>query len=254
LSHWVFPLIFLAGLLSGVINTLAGNGSLVSLAMLSSLGLPSNVANGTNRLGVLVQSVIGTWTFQNSDKKVEWRKSGSIIIATIIGAIIGSRVAVVVNERVLDLFLGLMMVIMFFVILLNPGGALSREKSVERNSLWLLPVFFAIGFYGGFIQAGVGIFLIMGLVVIAGKDLVKSSGIKLIIVLAYTIPVLAIFVFYEQVNWLYGAWLAGGQAVGARISAKFAVNKPSARFWIRRLLLVIVSIAAVRFIYLALNH
>lgn len=240
--------------MAGVINTLAGNGSLVSLAMLSSLGLPSTVANGTNRLGVLVQSLIGAWTFQRSDKKIAWQKSGGIIVATILGAIIGSRVAVSVNEQVLDWFLGIMMVIMFFVILLNPGGALSREKSVERKSIWLLPAFFGIGFYGGFIQAGVGIFLLMGLVVIAGKDLIKSSGIKLIIVLAYTIPVLAIFVFYEQVNWLYGAWLAGGQAVGARVSAKFAVNNPSARIWIRRLLLVIVSLAAIRFIYLALNH
>jgi len=222
--------------------------------MLSSLGLPSPVANGTNRLGVLVQSMIATWTFQSSDKKVEWRKSGAIILATCIGAIIGSRLAVSVNEQVLDWFLGIMMALMFFVILLNPKGALSRDKSIERDSKWLLPVFFAIGFYGGFIQAGVGIFLLMALVMIAGKDLLKSNGIKLIIVLIYTIPVLVIFVFYDQVNWLYGAWLAGGQAVGARISAKFAVNNPSAKIWIRRLLLIIVSFAAIRFIYLALNH
>jgi len=75
-----------------------------------------------------------------------------------------------------------MMVIMFFVILINPGGALSREESIERKSIWLLPVFFAIGFYGGFIQAGVGIFLLMGLVLVAGNDLLKSNAIKLIII------------------------------------------------------------------------
>lgn len=244
----------MAGLVAALINTLAGNGSLVSLAMLSSLGLPSNVANGTNRLGVLVQSIIGSYTFQKSDKAVDWKKNSGIILATIVGAILGSLVAVEINERYLDWFLGIMMLIMFFVILFNPGGRLTADTSSEQTSQWTLPSFFLIGMYGGFIQAGVGILLLMGLVTVAGKDLITSNGIKLLIVLAYTIPVLCIFIYAEQVNWWYATWLAFGQAVGARISAKFAVNNPSAKFWIRRLLLVIVLIASARFIYQAFNY
>lgn len=249
----MYPLICLAGFLAGGINTLAGSGSLVSLAMLSLVGLSSPVANGTNRLGVLIQSFIATLTVQRSSQAIDWRPNTSLILVTVLGAIVGSRIAVAVNEDMLDLVLGLLMIIMFVIIVWNPGGGLLREESLQKNKWYLLPIFFAIGLYGGFIQAGVGVFMLMALVLVAGKNLIQANAIKMVIVLIYTIPVLAVFIFYDQVNWWYAIWLSIGQALGAFLSAKFLTQHAQAKFWIRRLLLVIVFLSGLRFLWKFLN-
>jgi uncharacterized membrane protein YfcA len=52
------------GLAAGVVNTLAGGGSLISVPLLVLVGLPATVANGTNRIGVLLQNLIAAWSFR----------------------------------------------------------------------------------------------------------------------------------------------------------------------------------------------
>ena len=116
-----------------------------------------------------------------------------------------------------------------------------------RPSLLQVIIFFGIGLYGGFIQAGVGFFLIAGLVLGAGFDLIKTNAIKLFIVLCYTPFALAIFIMNDQVNWKAGLILAIGNMLGAFIASRFAVS------WgpkvVRTILLVIIFGAAVKLLF-----
>ena len=193
-------LIILAGFVAGIINTLAGSGSVVTISLLTFLGLDSNEANGTNRIGVLIQSIIGFKTFSSEEnalpKSVPWQ-----IIPSVIGAIIGSFLAADLKPEMMDTIIGIIFILLLFIILFKPKEWLKKqsvEKSNYKSPLSIL-MFFGIGIYGGFIQAGVGIFLLSALILFAGYNLNTSNAIKLICVVAFTIPALAIFIWKGHV-------------------------------------------------------
>ena len=245
------PLIILAGFVAGAINTVAGSGSVVTLSMLSFLGLPSTVANGTNRIGVLFQSIVGYTTYK---KHTPVENNWGITIATVIGSIIGTQIAVEINEQMMNISIGILMIGLLGLVLMKPKEWLKQKSNEQAN--WSMPmryfVFFLVGIYGGFIQAGVGILMLSALILGEGLALAKANGMKLLIVLIYTIPSLLLFVYYGQVNWIYGLLLAIGQIFGAWVSARFATQNPKANVWIRYLLIVILILSIFRFLRLGL--
>ena len=237
----------LAGLLAGIINTLAGSGSLITLPILMFLGLPATIANGTNRVGAIATSVIGAKTFLKKEKlprhNLYW-----IIIPALVGAILGASIAVDINEEVLYKIIGFVMLIMLVVILIRPKRFLKIDHSSKSNTsrallvLWM----FVLGIYGGFIQAGIGIFLIVTFVLLINVTLNQANLLKLILVLIFTIPVLFIFILHDQVDWVFGILLAFGQGVGAWLAARFATNYANADIWVRRLLIIIVVLSILK--------
>lgn len=245
----LYTLALVAGALAGVINTLAGSGSLVTLPMLMLLGLPATVANGTNRVGVAVQNVVGLATLK---RRGALHLDGWVwfVIPVVIGAAIGATIAVDVEDVWLERAIGVLMAVMLVVILFDPKKWLRKreETQVSRPGLLLLLAFVGVGFYGGFIQAGVGILLLVGLVVGAGYDAVSANGIKLFLNLIFTVVALAVFVWNGQVDWAFGALMAVGQSFGAWVAARFAADNDNAGVWIRRLLIVIVAAAMIRFL------
>ena len=249
MSFWSWVLFALAGLLTGVINTLAGSGSLITLPIFIFLcGLPPSVANGTNRIGALIQSGTGVLTMKQTGK-LETKGIIWLIVPTILGAIVGAFIATDLNEKMMNYTIGGLMVFMLFVLLLNPKRwIIETQAEVSRNKHPMTLIgFFIIGMYGGFIQAGIGIFLLAAMVLGARYSLVASNGIKLLIVFIYNIPTLAIFFYYNQVHIGFGLAMAVFQAIGAIFAVKFISKLPNANVWIHRLLIVIVIASAVKF-------
>jgi uncharacterized membrane protein YfcA len=113
-----------------------------------------------------------------------------------------------------------------------------------RPTLFQLVIFFFIGVYGGFIQAGVGIFLLAGLVLGVGYDLVRANAVKVGIVLFFTIFSIGVFISKGHVNWLIGLVLAIGNMLGAWFGARVAAEKGAV--WVRRLLIAVVTISAAK--------
>jgi uncharacterized protein len=189
------------------------------------LGLDPHTANGTNRIGILLQSLVGVTAFKKQ-KVFTWKETTWLAIPAIVGSVIGSRLAVDVNEDVLDKVIGGLLIFMFFIILLKPEKWL-KEKSDSVSSkpgVVSFVIFFLIGVYGGFIQAGVGFFLLAGLVLGAGMDLIKANAIKVLLTMAFTPLALAMFIYYDQVNYEYGFILAGGNMIGAFFGTKVSVS------------------------------
>jgi uncharacterized membrane protein YfcA len=243
LAWYIYLIIIGAGFIAGFINTLAGSGSLVTLPALIFAGLPANIANGTNRVAIVLQNVVGVSGFRQQ-KVLDLRGGLMLTVPAIIGAIIGAQIAVNLNEVTMRRTIGALMVVMLVVILIRPRRWLEGKPSLERQRLnwqqWL--IFFLIGLYGGFIQAGVGIFLLAGLVLSAGYDLVRANAVKVLIVLGFTIFAMAVFVFNQQVVWGVGLILAVGNMLGAWVATRVAVKRGAA--FVRWLLIAVVAVSA----------
>jgi uncharacterized membrane protein YfcA len=221
-------LVVLIGLFAGFMNTLAGGGSLLSLPLLIFLGLPANVANGTNRIAILLQNVVGVASFKQ--QKVLDQKTGFYLgIPAFIGAFIGAQLASDIDEILLKYIIAGILVMMFFLVILKPNKWLKGDdRAKEKPGVLKMIIFFFIGIYGGFIQAGVGFFLLAGLVLGAGFDLVKANALKVFIVLIYTPIALVVFMYNGHVDYVVGLILAIGNMAGAYIGSRMAVKKGSA--------------------------
>lgn len=214
------------GLLAGVMNTLAGGGSLLSLPILIFLGLPPAVANATNRVAIFAQGIFAVAGFKSKGVS-EFKYSFVLGISALVGAIIGAKIAVDIRG---DLFNKILAVIMILVVIITVLG-LAKPKSIVtvKTDVWSKVIgvitFFLIGIYGGFIQAGVGFLIIGALSAIHGFGLVKANSIKVFVIVIYTIAALGVFIYEGKVNWLYGIVLAVGNSTGAWFASRWSVDK-----------------------------
>jgi uncharacterized membrane protein YfcA len=230
------------GFAAGVINTLAGSGSLITLPILIVLGLPANVANGTNRVGVLLQNIVAVTTFHRHGA-LEAGGSWKLVLPAVAGSVLGAELALDLDETLLRRVIGVLMLAMLAVMLFKPERWIAVHAVRRKPRLWIeVPLFFAIGVYGGFIQIGVGIFLLAGLVLGAGFNLVGASAFKNLIVLVFTAAALIVFVANQQVQWTLGLLLAAGQGAGAWVGAHLAIER-GAKF-IRIVVTAIILLSA----------
>ena len=233
----------MVGFIAGYINTLAGSGSLITLPVLILLGLPANVANGTNRVGLLVQNIVSVATFRRH-QALSFEGSARLVLPAVAGAVAGATLAVDLDEALLNRTIGVLMLLMLGVMLLRPGRWLqSHADGTSIAYVWQLPIYFALGVYCGFIQAGAGIFLLAGLVLGSGFDLVRGNAMKNLIVLIVTIAALVVFVINDQVRWGLGLLLASGNAAGAWLAARMALARGAG--FVRYVVILIIALSAI---------
>jgi hypothetical protein len=237
-------LILGVGFAAGLINAMAAGGSLLTLPMLIFLGLPSAEANGTNRVALVVQSYVATRTFY---KKGHFDKTLALWLGIpgIIGSIVGANLAITITDELFNMILAIMMVITVIFIIWQPNTeskiAQNGEYSIPRKVIGVIAFFF-IGIYSGFIQAGVGFFMIAALTAIFGMSLVKSNGMKVFLTGAYIFISLIVFIIHGQVHWGIGITLAIGNASGAWVGSNLAINKGEK--WIKAFLFITVLFMA----------
>jgi uncharacterized membrane protein YfcA len=243
MAWYLYPVAIAAGFVCGYINTLAGSGSLITLPLLLAMGLPANVANGTNRVGIVLQNIVGSGSFRQQ-KVLDWRGGLRLSIPAVVGSLIGAQIAVNLDEQMMRRAIGALMIVMLVVILVRPNRWLEgRPGAVHHRLDWKQAlIFFAIGVYGGFIQAGVGIFLLAALVLGAGYDLVWANAIKVFIVLCFTACALLVFLANGQVQWGIGLLVGVGNMLGAWTGARMAVKRGTA--FVRWVLVAVVVVSA----------
>ena len=244
---WHIPVIFTAGILAGFINTLAGGGSLLTLPILIFLGLPTAVANGTNRIAIVAQCAFAVAGFK---KKGVSNFKLSLLLSTpaIIGAIIGAYFAVDISDVLFRRVLAVIMLLVLGLILWNPrqDSSGSSNSLGRRQLITAMTVFFFIGIYGGFIQVGVGFIIIAALTTITKFNLVVTNSHKVFIAGIYTIFALIVFAFNGKVCWEIGLCLAAGMGLGGWIGSHWAVAKGER--WIRVVLTICVVAMVIKLI------
>jgi uncharacterized protein len=248
LEWYKYVLIIGAGIIAGFINTLAGSGSLLTLPLLIFIGLPPNVANGTNRISIMLQSLVGSVGFRKQ-ASLTMKTGVQLGIPSVVGSVAGAFLALALNPGMMEKVVGMLLIIMFFFVLFKPEVWLKgrTEKNMPASAVLNFFIFFMIGVYGGFIQAGVGFFLLGGLVLGAGMDLVKANAIKNFLVFLYTPFALAVYIFGNQVDYKAGLILSVGSVTGAWLGTRSAVSWGPV--FVRYVLLVAVLISAIQLLF-----
>ena len=240
-------LLFVVGLAAGAINTLAAGGSLLTLPVLIFLGLPPHVANASNRVAIFLQNIFAVRGFKSKGVSV-YPFNLCVAISAFIGAIIGASLAVDINEELFNRILAIVIIAVIIYMGINPLKHFNiQEKTDKKSTIIAVIVFFFIGIYGGFIQAGVGYLMITALTLINGFDMVKTNSIKVFVVLAYTTIALGIFIYHDIVNWAYGIPMAIGNATGAWWASRWSVNKGDK--WIRYIVMVTALACAIKLFF-----
>ena len=214
-----------SGLIVGFINTLAGGGTIISLSVLMfGMGLPADIANGTNRIAVAVQNLVAVDSFRKQ-KILNFRIAIYLSLPTVVGSLIGAYIAVDMNKHIMEMCIAIIMIVLIFFLIFNPSRWLKGNPELRKKPInpIVYIIFFFIGIYGGFVHVGVGYFILAAIVLGTGMDLVKANAIKNFVVLAYTPFSLAVFMYEGKVNYMYGFVHSIGNVIGAYIASKYAV-------------------------------
>ena len=236
-----------ASLVGGFISTLASNGSAVTLPALEILGLPDNVANGTNRLSVVALALVGTVSFYRRGL-LDWRKGSWIAALVALGTIVGSLITIEASEAFLDAVVISGLLLVLGLLLFRPGRWLQGKEGTLRPFSWdQASVYFGIGVYAGLVVLGSGFFMLAVLVLLMGCDLRHGNALKAFILLVVGLQSLLILGESREVYWTASLPLALGSAVGAYLAAKLATQE-WARASVYRLLVLVVVLAIVHLI------
>jgi len=236
-------LLFFFGILAGFINVNAGGGSTLTLPMLIFLGLDGAVANGTNRIAILFQNISAIFSFKNQNHS-QFKLSFKLALFTLPGAIIGAYSATTISNQMFEKILAIIMIGVIVTMLLPKKSITAVTNLTRKQNFYVYLAMFGVGFYGGFIQVGVGFLLMASLHYLMKQSLVYVNMHKVFIVLIYTIPALLIFIYSGNVDWGYGLTLACGNMLGAWWGAKFSI-KGGEKF-IKIILIIAVSLMSLK--------
>ncbi len=231
-------IIFLSGVVAGFINAMAAGGSFLNLAILMLFGLPAGVANGTNRIGVLLQNISAVWKF-NELKLLKIKYALLVAIPAVIGSLVGSYLSLSIPDHTFKKIIAVLMVVVSFISVYSPKSIVKDKHFSSNQWVGIMFVFFIIGIYGGFIQAGVGFFIISASLW-SGFDIIEANGIKVFVILIYTLFVLPVFIIHHEVEFLVGFVLGLGSVIGVQLGIRFEVRrgKKFVRFFVLAMLVI----------------
>ncbi len=222
----ILALLIISGIVIGIINTLAGSGTAISYAVFMMLGLPPSFANGSVRIGVITQTLAASINFFRSGK-LNIKKALKIAIPISIGSAVGAQIAVSINQEIFRYIVGAAVIVMLFFVFYKPTRWLEGKSGIVepiKMLSWHYFLYFAIGVYGGFIQMGVGIFLLSALVLISGYNLLYANSLKVFIVLIYTPFALIIFIINDDIHYAMALISAIGNTIGGLLASKYAMK------------------------------
>lgn len=241
-----FILYIIIGAIAGFLNTIAGGGTLITLPVLIFMGLPSSVANATARVGILAQNIFAVGGFHSKGVKLPFPYTIYLCIASLVGGYVGAHMAAQISDDLFNKIIAIIMVLVVLSIVFEKKKNTSDQLEKVSNARQVLGFlgFFALGIYGGFIQAGIGFLVIALMTHLHHFDLVKTNYIKVFAAIVYTGIAVATFALAEKIIWETGLMLAVGHALGAWFGSRWSVT--AGEKWIKRILVVAVIGLAVR--------
>ena len=250
LQEWIAPAVLvIAGFVAGLVNTIAGGGSFLTIPALLLAGLDVGDANGTNRVAIVLQTATATGVYHRRGA-LDLSSMNRILPPMLVGAVVGAGLAAQLSDTWLRGAFGVLFLAMVIVVAARPDmvaepGGQARPWPVR----WL--VFCLIGAYGGFIQAGVGVLFLIGTSACLGLGLVAANGVKNAVVFVFTLAALGVFAYRGQVQWGWGLLLGVGNVAGGYIGAKLAIDK--GQRLIRGFVLAVMVLTGARLLWTAVG-
>ena len=215
-------LAMLTGLAAGFLNVTAGGGSLLTLPILNFIGLDLGVANATNRVSILVKN-LSAMRHYHSKGEIDFRDALSYVIPAAAGAAAGTLTAVYMPSKTFRIIAALSIFSMGYLLAAKPK-MWDEPKGEPLSMPMRSAALFAVGIYGGFLQAGVGFLLIWAISGGCRKNLKEANILKIVVVAFYTMASLALFASFGMVDWKTAFTLAIGSAAGGNVGARFNLS------------------------------
>lgn len=240
-----YILLVVVGFIAGFINTVAGGGTLLSMPMLIFMGLPPTIANGTNRVAIVLQTFIGVLGFKSKGVKT-YPFSIYMGIMAFLGALIGAKIAVLMPE---ELFKKVLSAIMIFVIIVMTVTSKHKFNFTEHRTkgkyLYISAIiYFFIGIYGGFINAGIGFIMLLIVPFLNKFSITETNATKVMVVCIYSLAAIITFALNDKINWKMGLILSIGNTTGAWVGSRWSVGKSEK--YIRVFIFIMVIIMAIK--------
>ncbi len=239
------PLIILTGFAAAFLNTVGGGGSLFSVPILTFLGLPITNANATSRVALLFQNAFAVGGFRSKGVELPWPYSLYLGISSLFGGLIGAFLASHVRDEIFNKIFVIVMLLSVVLIVFDPFKSKhGREKLDTRSKAIGTALFFFIGIYGGFVQAGIGFLVIAVLSAVNNLSLVKSNYVKVFSAIVYTAVSVLVFAIEGKIIWITGFVLAIGHALGGWYASRWSVDK--GEIWIKRIMIISIIAMAIK--------
>jgi uncharacterized membrane protein YfcA len=247
MEPWQILLLTLTGIVAGWLNVMAGGGSLLTIPVMLFMGIPAPVANGTNRIAILLQNIIAVGTFFRRGF-AQFRLSLSLAGAASIGALAGANVGIHLEGVWFNRMLALVMI---GVMLIMWTGGIHPDKNTGSDQAKNLVaghiLMVGAGFWGGMIQVGVGFILMPILHRVLGLNLVLTNVHKVFVIMVYTVIALLVFAVQIELLWWVGLGLAVGNAIGGWLGAKSTITH--GEVWIKRVMYIALTAFIIKLLF-----
>lgn len=237
-------ILLVAGTFAGFINTIAGGGSLLTMPVLIFMGLPSVDANGTNRVAIFIQNIFSTLGFKSKGVQL-FPFTFWVAIPAVAGALVGANIALDIPDELFNKILSVVMVLVALATIFKPKIAIDTKSLMTKKRTGIsMILFFFIGIYGGFIQAGTGFLIISALGLVHRMGMAQINGVKVFVIMSYTVVALLTFYLNGNIWWTYGLTLAVGNSTGGWIASRWSVKQSDKL--IRIILLIMIGVLSVK--------
>lgn len=219
-------LLIISGIMVGFINTLAGGGTVISISLFMFLGLPPVVANGTNRIPIIFQTLTAVFLYQKK-KLIDWNKGIKLSIPIVLGNITGALLANVLPSKIFSYAFAVIVLLFGLSMIFDPNKWIHENKELQIKPVTIIQylTYFFLGIYGGFAHVGIGYMYLGMLVLVSGYDLMKANVLKIVFVMLSVPFSLVVFASQGHVDWGAGLIHSIGNIIGASIGVNFAIKK-----------------------------
>ena len=245
MSLSIIILLIVSGVAVGFINTLSAGGTTISIALYLAMGIPAQITNAINRVGVLMQNGFAAGVFYKK-RILDYRQLLLYSVPVVLGTLTGAFMAVEISEKVFNICFAAVLWLMSVFLFAGNRTYEQKEKPLTlKRYLITFPAFFVTGFYGGFVQAGTGFLLIACIGSLLGYDLLKTTAAKNTIMFIYTVFAMIVFITQQNIPlkyWIYALIHSLGNIIGSFIATKYALKKGSA--FVKAVIICVIVLTA----------
>lgn len=237
LAPHLYALLFGAGLLGGFIDSIAGGGGLITVPTLLWVGLPPQLALGTNK----AQSSVGTALAVSRYAKaglVQWHEVRLAVVLSFIGSMVGAWTLTQISNDLLRVIIPWMLLAVVIYVAVSPRLGLVATKARLDVVIFSWIFGFSLGFYDGFFGPGTGAFWILAVVTLLGPELTRANAYTKAVNLASNLGSLAVFAAFRQVEPWVAIVMVAGQLIGVRLGTGLVLRHGAG--FIRSVFLVVV--------------
>jgi uncharacterized membrane protein YfcA len=223
-QHATLIILFFTGFAAGTVDAIAGGGGLISLPMLLAVGVPPQIALGTNKL----QAVFGTAIATHSYYRHGWLQKQNLtpgLVYSFLGAILGANASQFINPDLLKKIIPILLFcVLIYTIFAPKLNEIDKQPKMNQKMFFIL-FGLLLGFYDGFLGPGTGSFWVFALIFFLGFSMTKATAYTKALNLNTNVAALICFALGNNVDYRIGLCMAGGQIIGGKLGAHLAIKK-----------------------------